>query len=307
MSNELDLPPGVQAALRAGVGDEPPLRLTVADVLARGRRARQRRKILHTAGGLATASLVGGVATASVAVLHGRPAGDHTGGVSAGQPSRPAATTPPSPSAPTTSRPPEPVTPPEPDSAVAAIARLNRALDAALTLPPGAHRVRVSWDRGVHPGSFYASQGGYKSVMDIADPAGTGNLFIDVYGSTPLAGSRPCQSTAAGTACSADGSAPRLACPSTTERGTTCRVQSDGSILTVFRSSEPHGVIRWTVCEERPDGNSVLATVLNYGANSVPQVKNPPDPVAQRATPPQTIAQLTALVHNRGLAFYPPR
>jgi hypothetical protein len=141
--------------------------------------------------------------------------------------------------------------------------------------------------------------------MDIADPAGAGNLFIEVDGSTPLAGSRPCQPTAAGTTCSVDGSAPQLACPRAAP-GTTCTVQSDGSLLTVTRGSEPHGVIRWTVCEERPDGNSVLATVLNYGANSVPQVKNPPDPVAQRATPPLTIAQLTALVHTPGLAFYPP-
>jgi hypothetical protein len=66
-------------------------------------------------------------------------------------------------------------------------------------------------------------------------------------------------------------------------------------------------VLRWTVDEQRPDGSSVTATVLNYGQNSVPQVKNPPDPVAQRGLPPLTIAQLTALVHNPGLAFYPPR
>jgi hypothetical protein len=300
MNSDLDLPPSVAAALRGGVGDEPPLRLTMPDVLARGRRARQRRQLAQVAGGLATASLVGGVAAASVAVLHAAPAG----GTAGGRPGHALATTPP---AHTVAPPPNTGSPPpaRQEPAARATARLDRALNAALRLPPGAHRVRVSWGRGAHAGSFYASQGGYKSVMDIADPAGTGNLFIEVGGWGPPSGTQSCHPAADATTTCSVTSLPAPACPRPA-RGTTCTVLSDGTLLTVSRSSEPHGVVRWTVSEQRVDGNSVGATVLNYGANSVPQEKNPPAPVAQRATPPLTVAQLTALVEAPGMIFYPP-
>jgi hypothetical protein len=306
---DFDLPPSVRAALYAGLGDEPPLRLTVADVLARGRRARRRRQIAHAAGGLATASLVVGVTTVTVATLHGSPTGTavppaHPGGAaqptaptaSGTRPVTPAATSPPvvrpghgvtppgtGPTSPTGSTLPFPTATEAP---AAATARLDAVLNAALPLPPGAHRVRVGVSWSAKPGGFYPSQGGYKATMDITDRAGTGNLFIDVYGPATAVGP--------------------LRCPPA-EPGTTCTVRSDRSVVTVSREELPHGVVRWSVGEQRPDGSAVSAMELNYGQNSVPQVKNPPDPVAQRATPPLSIAQLTALVHNPGLSYSPPR
>jgi hypothetical protein len=296
MGSDLDIPPSVQAALRGGVGEEPPLRLTVPDLIARGRRARRGRQLRHAAGSLATVSLVGGVAATSVAVLHSSP-GTGGGGTSAAPAS---GTTTPSRTTSPPRRSSQPATPSATEPPARATARLDRALDAALVLPPGGHRVRVTWSRSGRAGGFYASQGGYKSVLDIVDPAGTGNLFIEINGTRP--GS--CHTAGTQTTCTAD-SLPAYHCPAP-QPHQTCTIFADGVMVTVIRESEAHGVIRWTVSEARPDGNSVFATALNYGANSVPQVKNPPDPVAQRSTPPLTIAQLTALVHDPRLAYYPP-
>ncbi|MEN3360137.1 MAG: hypothetical protein V7637_4119 [Mycobacteriales bacterium] len=302
MNSDLDIPPSVRAALRDGVGEEPPLRLTVPAVVARGRRARHRRQLRQTAGSLATVSLVGGVAAASVAVLHGSPRPDR-GDRSVAQPGRSAAGSPTTTSPPSSS---QPATPPLADGTPAetpagAIARLDRALNATLVLPRGGHRVRVSGSRGSGAGGFYASQGGYKSDMDIVDPAGTGNLLIEVDGTRQAS----CHTVGTQTTCAAD-SLPAYHCPAP-QPHQTCTIYADAVMVIVRRESAAHGVLRWTVNEVRPDGNSVVATVRNYGGNSVPQAKNPPDPVAQRATPPLTVAQLTALVHDPGLAFYPLR
>ncbi|HVQ96751.1 MAG TPA: hypothetical protein VMU51_37390 [Mycobacteriales bacterium] len=293
MSSDLDIPSSVLAALRGGVGEEPPLRLTVPDLIARGRRARRGRQLRHAAGSLATVSLVGGVAATSVAVLHSSP-GTGGGGRSAAQPSRSASGSP----TPQSSAEPA-VPPPATEPPARATARLDRALDAALRLPPGGRRVRVTGSPDGRAGAFYASQGGYKSVLDIVDPAGAGNLFIEVDGTRRAS----CRTAGTETTCTAD-SLPAYQCPAP-QPNLSCTIFADGTMVTVTRQSEAHGVIRWTVSEARPDGNSVLATALNYGANSVPQVKNPPDPVAQRPTPPLTIAQLTALVHDPRLAYYP--
>lgn len=83
MNSDLDLPPSVRAALTAGLGEEPPLRLTVSDVIGGGRRARRRRRLLQGASGVGTAAVVGVVATVAAATLRAAapPAG---GGPAAG-------------------------------------------------------------------------------------------------------------------------------------------------------------------------------------------------------------------------------
>lgn len=264
------------------VEDEPPLPDIAPYVDAAHAAGRGRRLAYTGASALAVAAAVG-AAIAVPSLLAGGPAGS-------GQ----IATAGPAAQASAAAKLPEwvPAYPPTTESPAQAVARLTAALKSELKLPVGARLVATSSfvpsRSDLPPLEFYPSQGGYKTTADVTDPAGTSNIFIDVFdaSTTPLT-QGSCQQLAADHTC------------------TTYRTRAGDRVI-VTRQVEASGVIRLSVTTARLDGGGVYVTCQNYGENSVPQVKNAPAPTPQRPTPICTQEQLVAVALAPALSYHPP-
>lgn len=263
------------------VQDEPPLP-DVGPLVAAAHAAGRRRRWASTGGGALAVVAVVASATALPMLLpgHESPATEVQSRGQTVKALRPAALPDQVPTYPTTTEPP-----------AAAAARLTAALRSVVNLPPAARLVRVKsfWGGPGKPNAleFVESQGGFKAMADIADPAGTSNLFLDISDASgvPMSGN-PCGAPSADTVCRSDRT-------------------PDGDWVTVSRQAQG-GIVRLSASAVRMDGTSNYLSCQNYGENSVPQVKNPPDPQPGRPSPICTEDQLVSIALAPTLSFYPP-